>query len=454
MSEEVPAGFKNTEIGVIPKEWHIEKIGDLFDVKQGKQISSKESKEGKKLRPFLRTSNVFWGKIDTTNIDEMPFFDDKFDELKLQKNDILVCEGGDVGRTALWREEIDECAYQNHLHRLRSKQKKIIDHVFFVFWMEFAIQQKRMYVSRANRTTIPNLSSSRLKSFEIPIPSFLEQQKIAHVLTAVQDAKEKTEAVITATQELKKSMMKYLFTYGPVPISEAPDVPLKETEIGMIPEEWELLRLDSIAKTFSGATPLRRNEEYYNNGNISWLKSGELNDGYIIKTEEFITEKAVEETSVKFVPKNTLLIAMYGATAGKVGFTTFETTINQAICAIIPKEDYFHSKFYYYWMQYHREILLRKRFGGAQQNLNQQIIKQMQVPFPTLVQQKCIALILETIDMKIKEEENKKNALDGLFKSMLINLMIGMIRVKDLDLDIGLEVQEEGLKMVDNHVGK
>ena len=217
--------YKDTELGLLPKCWEVVKIDDVFNVKQGKQLSAKEPKEGKIKKPFLRTSNLFWGKIDISKIDQMYFTPEEFEKLKLKKGDILVCEGGDIGRTALYRMELEECAYQNHLHRLRPKNDKI-EKECFVFWMNHAINQRQLYVYTANRTTIPNLSGSRLKNFVFPLPPLPEQKAIAYVLSTIQEAKEKAEQVINATKELKKSLMKHLFTYGPVPVDEAENVPL------------------------------------------------------------------------------------------------------------------------------------------------------------------------------------------------------------------------------------
>jgi type I restriction enzyme S subunit len=119
-------GFKETEIGLIPEDWEVVRLGEVFEVKQGKQLSAKENRDGKVLKPFLRTSNVLWNKIDLSEISCMPFSESEFKNLKLKKGDILACEGGDVGRTAVvWDDQIDEISYQNHLPRLRSVLKII-----------------------------------------------------------------------------------------------------------------------------------------------------------------------------------------------------------------------------------------------------------------------------------------------------------------------------------------
>jgi len=207
--ENVPR--KETEIGKVPEDWDVVKLGEIFDVQQGKQLSAKESKEGKIKKPFLRTSNINWGHIDISSIDEMYFTSEEFKKLKLESGDILVCEGGDVGRTALYRGELSICAYQNHLHRLRSK-KDNVDVECFVFWMNYAINQKKMYTHSANRTTIPNLSGSRLKEFMFPLPPLPVQQKIASILSAIDAKIEAEENRKQALEELFKTLLHNLMT--------------------------------------------------------------------------------------------------------------------------------------------------------------------------------------------------------------------------------------------------
>lgn len=203
--------LQETEIGIVPKLWTMQKLEDIFDVQQGKQLSAKEKKEGKIRKPFLRTSNLSWGYINIANVDEMYFTSKEFEKLRLKEGDILVCEGGDVGRTALYRGEIKECAYQNHLHRLRPKKGNVCVE-FFVFWMEYAITQLHLYIHTANKTTIPNLSASRLKSFTLPLPPLPEQQKIAFILSAIDEKIEAEESKKQALEDLFRSMLHNLMT--------------------------------------------------------------------------------------------------------------------------------------------------------------------------------------------------------------------------------------------------
>ena len=242
---DLPEDFRFTEIGRLPEEWQVVRVGDLFEIQQGKALSPKH-RRGQSLRPFLRTANVYWGRIDITKLDYMDFDDDEVKRLALRPGDLLVCEGGDIGRTAMWEGQLPLCLFQNHLHRLRSRSADV-EPAFYMYWMQAAWTLLNLYSGAGNRTTIPNLSKSRLASFLVPFPPLNEQRAIAHVLRTIQRAKEATEKVIIATRELKKSLMRYLFTYGPVPVEEAGRVTLKETEIGPIPEHWQVGKLGRCA---------------------------------------------------------------------------------------------------------------------------------------------------------------------------------------------------------------
>jgi type I restriction enzyme S subunit len=172
--------LKQTEIGWVPKSWEVVTIESLFDIQQGKQVS-KSNRVGTNQKPFLRTANVFWGYIDFTELDEMHFSDEEESKFTLKRDDLLVCEGGDVGRTAIWEYDKQEIYYQNHLHRLRRKKDDIIPK-YFMYWMSFIVQETSYVKDAGNRTTIPNLSKSRLGSLYFPKPGIQYQEKVVSIL--------------------------------------------------------------------------------------------------------------------------------------------------------------------------------------------------------------------------------------------------------------------------------
>ncbi len=168
----------------------------------------------------------------------------------------------------------------------------------------------------------------------------------------------------------------------------------KETDITddlpfAIPDSWEWVRLGDIGDWGSGATPSRTNVAYYG-GNIPWLKTGDLNDGYIENTSEHITEVAFEESSVRLNPVGSVLIAMYGATIGKLGILKIPATTNQACCACIPYEGIDNGYLFFYLMS-QKSAFIRRGEGGAQPNISKQKIVSTWFPLPPLAEQKRIA---------------------------------------------------------------
>jgi type I restriction enzyme S subunit len=194
-------------------------------------------------------------------------------------------------------------------------------------------------------------------------------------------------------------------------------------------EDWVSDELGNIFLTTSGGTPSRRNDDYYK-GSILWVKSGELDKGVIFDTEEKISEEAVKNSSAKIFPKGTLLIALYGATIGKLAFLGVEAATNQAICGIF-KNDNIDSKFLYNFLLFRRPKLISQGTGGAQPNISQTILKKLEFPFPSRPEQRAIVLKIETLfasldkgiaDLKTAQEQLKvyrqavlKKAFEGGF---------------------------------------
>ena len=153
--------------------------------------------------------------------------------------------------------------------------------------------------------------------------------------------------------------------------------------------EW--VKLGTVCETTSGGTPLKSKQEFYENGTIPWLKSGEVNQGFIYKSEEKITASGLKNSSAKMFPVNTVLVAMYGATAGKVGILKFESSTNQAICGILPN-DKFVPEFLYFYLRTLTQKMVELSGGGAQPNISQTIIKTLKIPLPSLeIQKKLVA---------------------------------------------------------------
>ncbi|MBI9032036.1 N-6 DNA methylase [bacterium] len=179
--------------------------------------------------------------------------------------------------------------------------------------------------------------------------------------------------------------------------------------------KWDMVELGEVCETTSGGTPLKAKQEYYENGKIPWLRSGEVAQGEILHSELYITEEGLRKSSAKLLPPNTVLIAMYGATAGQVGLLKFESATNQAICGILPNEGIV-PKFLFHLLYSMKVDIIRLAGGGAQPNISQKIIKNLKIPLPPLqVQEEIVAEIEQyqkVIDGAKQVVENYKPQID------------------------------------------
>ena len=197
------------------------------------------------------------------------------------------------------------------------------------------------------------------------------------------------------------------------PVCIADEVPFE------IPESWEWVRLGSIGDWGSGATPSRSIPEYYG-GDIPWLKTGDLNDGYIECIPENISRLALEKTSVRLNPTGSVLIAMYGATIGKVGILTFPATTNQACCACLPIEIY--NEYLFYFLMSQKVSFVKRGEGGAQPNISKEKIIATLMPLPPLAEQYRIVAKIKGVLPFVEqygEACSAANSLNAAFPDLL-----------------------------------
>lgn len=185
----------------------------------------------------------------------------------------------------------------------------------------------------------------------------------------------------------------------------------------IVPPSWKLKRIDDVAKTGSGGTPLSTRTEYYDGGTIPWINSSEVNGHAIRKAEKYITEKGLSNSSARIFPRDSVLIALYGATAGRCSRLEIEASTNQAVCAILPNESY-DSQFLKYYIDTLYEYLVGISTGSARDNLSQDGIKQLAVAFPSLDEQKKIAALLSVLDAKIELNNRTNRELEALAKTI------------------------------------
>jgi type I restriction enzyme S subunit len=271
---------------------------------------------------------------------------------------------------------------------------------------------------------------------------------------------EQREEEGTAKELLKKiaAEKKQLIKEGKIKKQKAlPEI--KDDEIPFdIPESWEWVRVGDIGSWSAGATPSRSNPKYYG-GDIPWLKTGDLNDGYIMEVPEFISEEALEKTSVRLNPVGSVLMAMYGATIGKLGILNIEATTNQACCACIPYS-IIYNKYLFYYLMGQRRVYIKMGAGGAQPNISKEKIINSIVPLPPLEEQKRIVAKIEELmpyvdkyDVAYSEvEELNKKFPEDMQKSILQYAIQGkLVEQREQDgtaEDLYKQIQEEKKKLI------
>ena len=259
-----------------------------------------------------------------------------------------------------------------------------------------------------------------------------EQKRIALLLQMV----ERRIAIETTTSDrvtaLKSATMEKLFREG------LRGEPLKQTDIGEIPESWEVVRLGDIARVGNGSTPSRTNELYWRSGSIPWITSTKVHDIIISGADEFVTETALRECHLPMVPRKSLVIAItgQGKTLGNVALLEIDTCINQHLAYLHFQTPTAHPEFYLFYLQslypYFRQI---SASGGSTKGaLTCGFIANLKVPFPPGGEQQEIAELLLLLPRRPAVAAKCSQALSHLFDAVLPQVMSGVIRVKDLDL--------------------
>jgi len=183
-----------------------------------------------------------------------------------------------------------------------------------------------------------------------------------------------------------------------------------------------MLKLSEFCNMGSGGTPSRGNADFYTNGVIPWVKSGELRENLILDTSEKITEEAIQKSSAKIVPKGSLLLAMYGATVGRLAFLGIDAATNQAVCNIQPDESIAYPKYLYYALLNKVPEFLNMAAGGAQPNISQTLIKDTKISLPSLEEQKNIAAILDNADALRRKRQQAIDLTDQLLRSVFLDM--------------------------------
>ena len=348
------------------------------------------------------------------------------EEYKLKTGDVLVNSTGTgtVGRTRLFHEgclkNYPFVVPDSHVSVIRTTSEVKSEFVFA--YISSQLIQQYLEDNLAGSTNQKELYIGVLSDLSFPLPPLAEQHRIVDEIEkwfSLIDIIENGKSDLQATIKQTKSKILDLAIHGKLVPQDPNDEPAIEllkrinpdftpcdnghyTQLPFeAPQNWSWTTLGKIGKWQSGSTPNRLNKDYYN-GNIPWIKTGDLNNGYITHIPESITEKALNETSVKLNPTGSVLIAMYGATIGKIGILTFPATTNQACCACevfngIDKE------FLFLFLLSHREEFIKMGGGGAQPNISKEKIINTYIPLPPFAEQKRIVTTVNVLFTKLDD---------------------------------------------------
>lgn len=222
----------------------------------------------------------------------------------------------------------------------------------------------------------PLVTQAALKPLRFCVPPLPVQQHIAAMLGAYDDLMDVNRRRIVLLEQMARRLFDEWFVRFQFPGCE--ELSFVTSEIGKIPEGWQLVRLDEMYETSSGGTPSRKRPDYYG-GRIRWVKTQELLDGPIFETEEHITEQGLANSSARVFPPHTVLVAMYGATIGQLGVLMCEAATNQACCAVFSASSWAYP---YLTLHHYRQQLINLRAGAAQQNISQALIRGLKILRP------------------------------------------------------------------------
>jgi len=282
-------------------------------------------------------------------------------------------------------------------------------------------------------SAVPSLTTKVLNDILLNIPPLPEQKKIAEILSSLDDKIELNNKMNKNLEEMGQTLFKQWFVDFEFPNKDGK--PYKssggkmiESELGLIPDGWGVEELGNVYKTTSGGTPSRAKKEFYLNGKIKWVKSKELNNSFILDTEEKINELGLKKSSAKLLSKYSVLIAMYGATVGELAILSSEASCNQAICAISKKE-YMPYTYIFQYLKIMKDNILNLAIGSAQQNISQILIKKLKIIIP---QKKIIQVYLKIVDDYFETILSNQKEVEILIETrnlLLPKLMSGKIRV-------------------------
>ncbi|MGC8875532.1 restriction endonuclease subunit S [Thermus sp.] len=424
---DLPEGYQITELGPLPEGWDVVRLGEVGDISAGGSAPQGSQYFGG-IHPFVRVQHLDEDGYEVRRYDLITDEAVRKYRLRLFPPGTIVFPKSGASIRLEKRAILTRPSYLvSHLCAVIPKEEQV-DGTFLFFAL------KSIPLAAKKAEGYPTLSLAEIKRTAIPFPPLPEQRAIAYVLRAVQQAKEATEGVIAALRELKKSLMRYLFTYGPVPVDRADQVPMQETEIGPLPAHWRVVRLGEVVEV-KGGKRLPKGDTFAEFPTpYPYIRVVDFRSGSIDKSNlKYVREDQHDLLRRYIITKEDVYISIAG-TIGLVGTIPDELDgahLTENAARLILDKSRINQLFLVYILASERgQAQIRARATKTSQpKLALTRIREIPIPLPPLSEQQEIARILKAVDRKIEAEERRKQALEVLFKTLLHDLMTARRRL-------------------------
>jgi type I restriction enzyme S subunit len=431
---DIPEGYRMTELGPLPEEWHVAKGAEVFSVveRSTRKTHVRDDEEYTLLSCQLYGRGVVEKEqVRGTGLKTKVWYRVRSGDFILLK---IWARRGSYG----FVKPAHDAAIVSGDYPILQLNRGLCYGAFLEWYLSRPQVWESLSYGATGATNRQRVHEREfLRILRVPLPPLAEQKKTAAVLSTVQQAKEKTEAVIAALRELKKSLMKHLFTYGPVPLDEAGSVRLKETEVGMVPEHWEVVPLGEVLKQTQYGLSVKGQRQ----GRHPILRMSNLEDGhvtardlqYVDLDERTFGKFSLHAGDVLFNRTNSIDLvgktAIFGAITPFV-FASYLIRLVADKARLAP--DYLNSYLNIQATQARLKMLASR--GVSQSNISATKLRGFLVPLPSVAEQLHIADQLCQVETALSKEESKESALAQLFRTLLNDLMTAKIRVNDLEV--------------------
>ncbi len=421
-------------------------FGSLYLEPSRNGLSKPKSVRGKGTK-FINMGEIFQhDRMKSPECDRVSLLEKEKYAL-LKNNDLLFARQSLVisgaGKCSIFLDDSEKVCFESHIIRVRLDAKRVEPLFYYYFF--------RSYYGRTLIETIveqgagaSGIRGGDLQRLIVPFPPLPEQKAIASILGSLDDKIELNRQMNETLEAMARAIFKDWFVdFGPTRAkmdSRPPYLPGQvwslfpdtiDEETGL-PQGWNLQPIaNNCSRVVNGGTPKKNNKEYWENGNVPWLTSGEVRQKIIVETQNFITKKGLMESSAKIIDTGSTVVALYGATAGQVSYLATEVSTNQAICSLTPKENY--QAYNYLCLSNNTDILANMARGSAQQNLSKGLVESFQVISSSSQIMSVFEQILNPFFEKSIDHVKESQILAELRDRLLPKLMSGEIRVKEAE---------------------